>query len=208
MQLSARSYTDRNLCSLKIRLATWRSSYDESDAFINECYDHAEDIELKANLLRLRSRNQFMRNKFSDALSYTLQALRLLGVEMMANPTMEMADAMFEEVKNELLAVGFDAVLRIPRATDPKMDLAVSLLSEAGKLALSHARRYDVRVDRNAHSTSCLLEYEWCLHQCHWPEGGCTLRLPVPSLPYNSHRRCNLRFGNLVFFSIPDGLLS
>lgn len=189
------------MCSLNIRLSTWRSSYDESDAFINECYDHAEDIELKANLLRLRSRNQFMRNKFSDALSYTLQALRLLGVEMMANPTMEMADEMFEEVKNEMLAVGFDAVLRIPRATDPKMDLAVSLLSEAGKLTLFHARKMIFGIDENAHSTSCLLEYERGLHQRHWLEGGCALRLPVPFLPYNSHRRCNLRFGNLVFFS-------
>lgn len=79
-----------------------------------------------------------MRNKFADALSVTLQALRLLGVELDPNPTSEMADKMFEEVKNEMLAVGFDAVLRIPRATDAKTDVAVSLLGDAGTQVLKY----------------------------------------------------------------------
>ena len=40
---------------------------------------------------------------------------------------------MFEEVKNEMLAVGFDEILMIPRTTDPRTELAVSLLNDAGK---------------------------------------------------------------------------
>lgn len=114
-----------------IRLSTWMGSYEESEAFINECYDHADEIET-AKLLRLRSRNFFGRNKFSEALEFTLQALSLLGVELDANPSMEFADELFEEVKNQMLSIGVDAVLQIPRTTDVKMDLAVSLLSDAG----------------------------------------------------------------------------
>lgn len=41
---------------------------------------------------------------------------------------------MFEEVKNEILAVGFDEILMIPRSTDPRTELAVSLLNDAGKV--------------------------------------------------------------------------
>lgn len=40
---------------------------------------------------------------------------------------------MFEEVKNEIMAVGFDNILTIPRTTDPKTELAISLLNDAGK---------------------------------------------------------------------------
>lgn len=39
---------------------------------------------------------------------------------------------MFEQVKNEILAVGFDEILMIPRTTDPRTELAVSLLNDAG----------------------------------------------------------------------------
>lgn len=39
---------------------------------------------------------------------------------------------MFEIVKNEILAVGFDEIVMIPRATDPRTELAVSLLNDAG----------------------------------------------------------------------------
>ena len=40
---------------------------------------------------------------------------------------------MFEQVKNEILAVGFDEILSIPRAQDSRIDLAVALLNDAGK---------------------------------------------------------------------------
>lgn len=39
---------------------------------------------------------------------------------------------MFEKVKNEILAVGFDEILNIPRATDAKTELAIALLNDAG----------------------------------------------------------------------------
>lgn len=79
-----------------------------------------------------------MRNKFADALANTLRALRLLGIEMDLNPTSEMAESMFEEVKNQMLAIGFDSVLQMPRATDAKMEIASSLLSDAGTYARAH----------------------------------------------------------------------
>ena len=41
---------------------------------------------------------------------------------------------MFEQVKNEILAVGFDDILNIPRARDSRTDLAIALLNDAGVL--------------------------------------------------------------------------
>lgn len=74
-----------------------------------------------------------MRNRFSEALSDTLVALRLLGVEVKRSPSKREADMMFNQVKNEILAVGFEEIVAIPRATDPKTDMAVALLSDAGE---------------------------------------------------------------------------
>jgi len=82
----------------------------------------------------LRSRNHWLKGTFSDALNDTLLALKVLGVEVNISPTRRQADIMFEEVKNEILAVGFDEILMIPRTTDPRTELAVTLLNDAGKI--------------------------------------------------------------------------
>ena len=73
-----------------------------------------------------------MRNDFNAALKDTLLALHILGIDLDPNPTLEIADAMFEQVKSEILAVGFDAILAIPRASEPRTDLGVALLGDAG----------------------------------------------------------------------------
>lgn len=73
-----------------------------------------------------------MRNDFSNALSDNLLALKILGVEVNPSPTRREADIMFEQVKNEILAVGFDEIMNIPRTSDPKTELAVILLNDAG----------------------------------------------------------------------------
>jgi hypothetical protein len=73
-----------------------------------------------------------MRNDFEAALNDTLLALHILGIDLDPNPTLEIADAMFEQVKSEILAVGFDAILAIPRASEPRTDLGVALLGDAG----------------------------------------------------------------------------
>jgi hypothetical protein len=73
-----------------------------------------------------------MRNDFDAALKDTLLALHIIGVDLDPNPTLEIADAMFEQVKSEILAVGFDAILAIPRASEPRTDLGVALLGDAG----------------------------------------------------------------------------
>lgn len=39
---------------------------------------------------------------------------------------------MFEQVKNEILSIGFEEILSIPRSSDPKIELAVVLLNDAG----------------------------------------------------------------------------
>ena len=74
-----------------------------------------------------------MRSNFSEALNDNLLALRVLGIEVNAKPTQRDTDILFEQVKNEILAVGFDEILSIPQATDPRTDLAVAILNDAGQ---------------------------------------------------------------------------
>jgi predicted ATPase len=113
-------------------LSTWKGDFVESDTLIAECLSRVDQPEHKAQLFRMRSRNQWMQNNFIESLSDILLALRGLGVEIQANPSRKQTDIMFEQVKNEILAVGFDEILLIPKATDPRTDLAVGLLNDAG----------------------------------------------------------------------------
>lgn len=75
-----------------------------------------------------------MLNDFPAALDDTLTALRLLGVEVQPAPSKREATRLFEQVKNEILAVGFDDILAIPRMNDPRMELAAALLNDAGSV--------------------------------------------------------------------------
>ena len=83
-----------------------------------------------------------MRQSYRTALTDTIQGLHLLGVDVNSAPTRREADIMFEQVKNEILAVGFDNILSIPRAREPRTDLAIDLLNDAGEFLV--CRRVDV----------------------------------------------------------------
>ncbi|KAJ7693555.1 dual-domain HisK/Mak2 protein kinase [Mycena rosella] len=113
-------------------LTSWKGDYDQSESIIQECLDHAEAPEDKASLLWQRSRNKWLCNQFAEALADTLLALRILGVEVNTAPTRREADRLFDQVHNEILAVGFDEILATPRTTDPRTELAVALLNDAG----------------------------------------------------------------------------
>lgn len=73
-----------------------------------------------------------MRGGYTAALNDTVAGLHLLGVDVNPSPTRREADTMFEQVKNEILAVGFEEILNIPRARDARTDLAIALLNDAG----------------------------------------------------------------------------
>lgn len=107
-----------------------------SDTIISGCLEHATQVEEQATLFRLRSHNHWGRGDFAGALNDALFALRLLGIELNPTPTRKDAATMFEQVKNEILAVGFDEILSIPRATDSRTELAVALLNDAGAFGL------------------------------------------------------------------------
>ncbi|KAJ2919335.1 hypothetical protein MD484_g1075, partial [Candolleomyces efflorescens] len=124
-----------NLLSRLAALYTWKGELAASDTILEECYVHAEDLEDKSAVLRLKSRNQWLRNNFSEAFNDTITALNILGIDICTAPSRRQADVMFEQVKNEILAVGFDEILSIPRTSDRKTELAVALLNDAG----SHA---------------------------------------------------------------------
>ncbi|KAI5991480.1 STKc type histidine kinase [Pisolithus albus] len=104
----------------------------KSESFITEYIQHSQSPEDQARALRIRANNHFLRNEFSDALDTLVHALRILGVEMELSATQEVADTMFEDVKSQILAIGYEEMLKIPRATDSRIDLAVSILNDAG----------------------------------------------------------------------------
>lgn len=107
--------------------------YELSNAYVAQCLLRAEESDIKAQILRIRARNHFMRGSYTSALNDTIAGLHLLGVDVNASPTRREADTMFEQVKNEILAVGFEEILNIPRARDARTDLAIALLNDAGE---------------------------------------------------------------------------
>ncbi|KAJ7022028.1 hypothetical protein C8F04DRAFT_1139170 [Mycena alexandri] len=121
-----------NLLRRLAALTSWEGDYEQSEVIIQECLDHAEAPEDKGSLLWQRSRNKWLCNQFSDALQDTLLALKFLGVEVNTSPSRREADRLFDQVHDEILAVGFDEILATPRTTDPRTELAVALLNDAG----------------------------------------------------------------------------
>jgi hypothetical protein len=99
---------------------------------IHDCLSRPITDEERARVLRLRSRINWMQGSFDDALNDSLAALHILGIDISKNPTKRDLDTTFEQVKDEILAIGFDEILGIPRATDPRTDLAVAVLNDAG----------------------------------------------------------------------------
>ncbi len=120
------------LPGVDLYLTVSAGQYQESNVILQECLSNVERPEDKAVVLRLRSRNHWLRSEFSEALNDTLLALHVLNVEINSSPTRRQADVMFEAMKNEILAVGFEDILAIPRTTDPRIELAVALLNDAG----------------------------------------------------------------------------
>ncbi|EIW86383.1 dual-domain HisK Mak2 protein kinase [Coniophora puteana RWD-64-598 SS2] len=120
------------LTSRLAALLTWKGDLSRSDELIEECLVRINSAEERAQVLRLRSNNHWLRNNYTTALQDTLLALQVLGVNVTADASKEDADAMFEVVKNEILAIGFDGILSIPRGEDSRTDLAIALLGDAG----------------------------------------------------------------------------
>ncbi|KIP05676.1 hypothetical protein PHLGIDRAFT_128752 [Phlebiopsis gigantea 11061_1 CR5-6] len=127
-------YPERTMCLYQklAELSTWKGDYPTSEYYLSECMLRSDDPENKAQILRIRARNHFMRGNYSDALTHTIDGLHMLGVDVNPSPSRRESEALFEEVKNEILAVGFDEILSIPRARDARTDLAIALLNDAG----------------------------------------------------------------------------
>lgn len=61
-----------------------------------------------------------------------MHALAEVGVNIPSTVSLKEADAMFDQVKAEILSVGFEYIASMPRTTDARTDLIVSLLNDAG----------------------------------------------------------------------------
>jgi len=123
------------LLSRLAALLTWKGSLVESDTIIRDCLLHSKQPEDTSTLLRLRSQNNYIRNQYADSLKDTHLALKVLGVEVNPAPSQRQVDLMFEEVRNEILAIGFDEIILIPRTTDTRTECAMALLNDAGASA-------------------------------------------------------------------------
>ncbi|KAF7340087.1 Histidine kinase [Mycena venus] len=135
-----------NLLRRLAALTSWEGDYEQSEAIIQECLKHADAPEDRGALLWQRSRNKWLCNQFTDALDDTLLALKILGVEVNTSPTRREADRLFDQVHNEILAVGFDEILATPRTVDPRTELAVALLNDAGINAYWSPSPYAIEV--------------------------------------------------------------
>jgi hypothetical protein len=116
---------------------------------ILDCLSRPISDEERARVLRLRSRMNWMQGNFDEALNDSLAALHILGIEVPKAPTKRDQDMMFEQVKDEILAIGFDEILGIPRASDPRTDLAVAVLNDAGVWGSSALRFFHSSRKRN-----------------------------------------------------------
>lgn len=121
-----------SLSSKIASLFTWKGDYLSSNRIILSCLEHANTLEEQSTLLRLRSTNHFMSGNVAEALSDTLHALKTLGIQVNHSPSRSESDEIFEEVKNEILAVGFEEIIHLPEATDPRTELTIALLNDAG----------------------------------------------------------------------------
>ena len=114
------------------RVELWSGDLEASDEIVAECLKHIDKIGDKCVMLQRRSRNYWLRGCFREAFNDTLLALKILGVDLNPVPTRQKTDTMFEQIRNEILSIGFDEILSIPRSSDPKIELAVALLNDAG----------------------------------------------------------------------------
>ena len=105
-------------------------NHEASEQLISEILAHARRKEDRARALRLRSRNKFLQRDFKNAFRDTVSALRELGVEVPEVVSLKQADAMFDQVKAEILTLGFDHICALPRTQNPMTDLIVSLLND------------------------------------------------------------------------------
>jgi hypothetical protein len=109
----------------------------------------------------MRSRNHWLRKNFREALQDNLLALHALGVEVVSSPSLQNSDEMFEIVKDEILALGFEQILAIPRTQDPRIELATSLLNEASTHAFWSAG------DGFADVIGLTVSQTWLKSKCH-----------------------------------------
>ena len=105
----------------------------QSEKLIAEHILKSQSPEDHARALRIRAINHSLRNEFEDALNALVRALHILDVQMDPSPTQDVADRMFEDVKNQILGIGYDELLKLPRAMDPRIDLVVRLLNDASR---------------------------------------------------------------------------
>ena len=139
-----------------------------SDEVITETIRRAKSVEDTARCLRLRSRNKFASKDFAGALEDTLSALETLGVIVNPSPSRKEVDIMFEQVKNEILAVGFENILKIPRTDNPRIDLTVQLLNDAGMLSRIRRTKVISLAESSVIRHERLLEYWRWLFGCPW----------------------------------------
>ncbi|KAL5518690.1 CHK1 [Sanghuangporus vaninii] len=124
------SYSRTFALYLKLaELYQWKGDVEASNCCLEDARPMSpEDI---ARCLKLRSNNAFLLNDFAGGLERTMEALEILGLKINLKATKEEMDLLFEEVKDAILAIGFQKLIELPRADNPRLDLTVQLLTVA-----------------------------------------------------------------------------
>jgi predicted ATPase len=117
-------------------------NYSSSIALVEECLIHAQSGEDKARLLWIRSRVYWARNEFPLALEDTLQALAFLDCHINHNPSRSDLDTIFEATRSQIMSIGMENILELPRSASERIDLIASLLVESSNHAYWISDRY------------------------------------------------------------------
>jgi hypothetical protein len=158
-------------CWLDLLIFAYGASLGETKTasdILSEILEHSQRPEEKAEVLRLRSTNHFLKNDFANALNDILVALQTLGVEIDPSVDRRHADELLESVQDEILSRGSESILAMPTSENRRTQLIIKLLNDAGMRSYEYGRKHLYHRCRHRR----LLEYCWRrLFGCHWLGG-------------------------------------
>ena len=83
---------------------------------------------------------------------HILSALKELDISIDPDVSRKEADSLFHVIKNQILQMGFDSILAIPKTVDKRATLVVQLLNDACEYAI-----VQMPLDLTCHSNGDLL---------------------------------------------------
>ncbi|CED84388.1 histidine kinase [Phaffia rhodozyma] len=118
-----------------IELLTWKGDSTMTGVLVKELHEKCICPVDRARVFRAESRSFWMRGALQEALNLFVEALGILGIHVAKQYSQQEINEMYELTKSMVMATGMENILSSPKATDPRIELASSILSEASTTA-------------------------------------------------------------------------